>query len=133
MPTPANLGDVMKTSDMVIEKAYAKANTTITKGMAVCNDGSGFVPATAALAATYKVYIARENKPAADPDRAFMVLEKGVIVAQKTTGTAVVQGQKAAVSATTAGQLIAFAATNDLVGTCYKPAASTDTQLWIRL
>jgi hypothetical protein len=139
VPTPANLGDVMKVSDMVIEKVTAKANTAIEKGMLVCSDGTGtlgvYVPATAALSQTHRVCVARENVSADAENRDFMVLVKGLIVAKKNNQNAIQAGLKVKVDVA-AGDALAMMSTdnaNYYVGYAHKDAAATDTKFWLRI
>jgi len=135
VPTPANLGDVMKVSDMVIEKVTAKANTAIEKGQLVCSDDTGdFVVATGVLSAEHRVCVARENISATQENRDLMVLVKGLIVAKKTSGIAIVTGAKLKiVTAGTVGLYLTAESANLYVAYAHKPALGTDNKIWIRI
>ena len=139
MPTPANLGDVMKVSDMVIEKVTAKASTAIEKGMLVCSDGTGtsgvYVPATAALSLTHRVCVARESVSATAENREFMVLVKGLIIAKKNNQNILHAGSKVKVDATAGTAIALMGVDNALycVGFAHKDAPASDEKFWFRI
>jgi hypothetical protein len=107
------VGDIIKTEGLVIEEVTVKANEDIEKGEFVCNDGNGFLAATAALAALNQPYVALEDHDYSEAiNHKIRVGVKGVFEVQKkanTSGYAVVKGNKLTISST-AGECQAFAA-----------------------
>ena len=77
------LGDVFS-PNFIIEKVTVKANEDIEKGEFVCNDGNGFVAATAALAALNRPGVALDaHDYSEETDHTIRVLFEGVVEAQK--------------------------------------------------
>jgi hypothetical protein len=102
-------GEVFRTAHLIIEPVIAKDDVAIDKGDLVCNDGTGFVKATQALAATSAVYVAMESVTTTQRVRKFKVCMSGAVYVKATVTGGIKQGQKLAVH-TTAG--IAKAATS---------------------
>jgi|GEM_PF-2864223 len=138
---PFQLGNPVQFVELVVTKGKVKLNTNIERGQLVCNDGAGFVPATAALAATQTVFVAGEKhvyaeaeaKEMPDEEKHMIALNaKGVVVAMKDTGTAIVQGQKLKVG-TTGKATLAAASTDVVIGSAAENAASADDRVIIRI
>ena len=104
------LGDVFS-PNFIIEKVTVKANEDIEKGEFVCNDGNGFVAATAALAALNRPGVALDaHDYSEETDHTIRVLFEGVVEAQKKANSgAVYKGNKLTISST-AGECQVFAA-----------------------
>lgn len=100
-------GDILKTTGLIVETMPVKTGTTIVKGTLVCDDGAGIVPATAALAAVTRCYMAIEGSVAADPATVECVVYGCVEVAKVSAAGAARKGQKLMVSAT-AGAVTKF-------------------------
>ncbi len=95
-------GDYLKTKDLEIETVTIKSGEDIEKGEFVCNDGSGWLAATAALAVISppKVALAAHTY-ANETVHAIQIGVKGVFEAQKVSGSgAAKKGQKLMISAT---------------------------------
>lgn len=105
------VGDIIKTEGLVVEEVTVKANEDIEKGEFVCNDGSGFLAATAALAAISKPYVALEDHDYSEAtNHKIRVGVKGVFEVQKKANSgAIYKGNKLTISSI-AGECQAFAA-----------------------
>jgi hypothetical protein len=146
------VGDIIKTEGLVIEEVTVKANEDIEKGELVCNDGNGFLAATAALAAISKPYVALEDHDySAASTHKIRVGVKGVFEVQKKANSgAVVKGNKLTISSD-AGEVAVFAAADVTAtvnettveaanlanlaafGEAYEDAATAATSVKIRL
>jgi len=127
------IGDVKKTGCLAIESAQAKASTLIAKATQVCNDGNGFVPATASLAATYKVHLALDDVAAAQADRGFRVLVRGLAVAKLPGNLAAFKKGRKFTVGTTAGNLVlASSATDIIVCEAYEDTVANATEAIVR-
>lgn len=149
------VGDTIKLEGRVIENLTVKANTDIAKGAIVCNDGAGLVPATVALLATKRPYVALEDHDYSETSNHMIrVGVHGVFEVKKkadTTSYDIKQGSKLTVSSDTAGVVQAFAladvtstvteakveaaieALAAAFGECYEDATSASTSVKIRL
>jgi len=125
------LGDILKVGCKVVEGAAAKAATAIKTGQLVCNDGSGFVPATTALVATNKAYVALDDVKADSENRSFRVLVRGVVVVEKASATVASKGRKLKVD--TNGTVAPAAATDVVVAETAEDAAAGTTEITIRM
>lgn len=148
------VGDTIKLEGRVVEYLTVKANTDIAKGAIVCNDGAGLVPATAALLAVKKPYVALEDHDYSETSNHMIrVGVHGVYEVKKKAGTTsydIKQGSKLTIS-DTAGAVQAFAladvtstvteakveaaieALAAAFGECYEDATSAATSVKIRL
>jgi hypothetical protein len=95
-------GDIILTAGMVVKKVTVKANEDIELGELVCDDGNGFLAATAALAALSKPGVAlQEHDYSEETVHTISVLFKGVVEVQKKANSgAVFVGNKLTVSST---------------------------------
>jgi hypothetical protein len=127
-------GEFKKTSNLVVEPVQAKASTAITKGQLVGNDGAGFIPATVALSATSKIYLALDPITTVDVDRTVRTLVRGRGVATKAVASVVMQkGRKLIVGATAGTCALATAATDVIIGEVAEdsPAGEAEVEIWI--
>jgi hypothetical protein len=110
------VGDVFS-PNFRIEKVTVKEDEDIEKGEFVCNDGNGFLAATAALAALSKPGVALDAHDYSEETvHTIRVLFEGIVEAQKKANSgAVYKGNKLTISST-AGECQVFAA-GDVTGT----------------
>lgn len=136
----------------VIELGTVKANEDIELGEIVCNDGNGFLAATAALAALNKCYVALDaHDYSEETNHVIRLGVRGVFeVQKKATSGACFKGNKVTISSD-AGEVQVFAAgdvtatVNEttveaanlvnlaVIGEVYADAATAATALQIRL
>lgn len=103
------VGDIIRTSDLVIDEVTVKLNEDIELGEMVVDDGNGYLAATAALAALSKPVVALEaHTYATSTVHTIKVGVKGVFEVQKTASNgAIRKGNKLTIDAT-AGEVKVF-------------------------
>jgi hypothetical protein len=133
MPTPANLGDIMKVSDMIVETATAAPGVEIKKGYAIMNpNGTGWRHAVAGPdKLDYSVCVALDNVTSDATERRFRRLYSGLVVAKKSNIGTITEGQKVDLGSQE-GEFIA-SIPHSGIGECYKTANTGEDKVWIRL
>ena len=104
----ANAGDIIKEALLVVEDVTVKSNEDIEKGECIYNDGAGFLAAPNTITAE-AIYVALEAHTYADVSvHVIRAALSGCITVQKTSASAIKEGQKVMLSAT-AGEVTVFA------------------------
>lgn len=103
-------GDIIKTTNLEVIEVTVKADEDIELGEFICDDGAGFLAATAALAAVNKPIVAIEaHDYSVAETHKIRALRHGTVVAQKKANSGAVRiGNKLLIS-DTAGECQVFA------------------------
>lgn len=108
----ANVGDIIKEALLVVEDVTVKSAEDIEKGEGIYNDGAGFLAAPNTIT-NETIYIALEEHDysvveTAGGSHVIRAALSGCITVQKTTASAIKEGQKVMLSST-AGEVTVFA------------------------
>lgn len=93
-------GDILRESLLVVESVTVKTSEDIERGEVIYNDGNGFLAAPAGIA-NAKLYVAlEEHDYSEESTHVIDACLMGKVVVQKVTGTAIKEGQRVMVGAT---------------------------------